>query len=63
MRKILLAVVFSLAMAVPMSAQGSVTLKKIDQEFVHHQFGDQFTFCRKWVLPSAIWMAMAWKTS
>ncbi len=44
MRKILLAVVFSLAMAVPMAAQGSATLKKIDQEFVLHQFGDQFTF-------------------
>ncbi|MFZ3265717.1 MAG: hypothetical protein WA172_17050 [Terriglobales bacterium] len=43
MRKILLAVAFSLAITVPMAAQGPAALKKIDQEFVLQQFGDQFT--------------------
>ena len=44
MRKIFLAVAFSLAMAFPMFAQGpAAALKKVDNEFVHQQFGDQFT--------------------
>jgi len=43
MRKIFLAMAFSLAMAVPMAAQGTAALKKVDQEFVRQQFGDQFT--------------------
>ena len=43
MRKIVLAVAFSLAMAVPVAAQGSAALKKVDKEFVLQQFGDQFT--------------------
>jgi hypothetical protein len=43
MRKIVLAVALSLAVAVPMAAQGPAALKKVDKEFVLQQFGDQFT--------------------
>jgi hypothetical protein len=43
MQKIVLAVALSLAMAVPMAAQGPAALKKVDKDFVLQQFGDQFT--------------------
>ncbi|MGA3194965.1 MAG: hypothetical protein ABSD39_08150 [Terriglobales bacterium] len=43
MRTISLAVVFSLALAIPMAAQGTAATIKVDQQFVLQQFGDQFT--------------------
>lgn len=45
MRKIFLAMAFGFAMAVAMAAQGpAAAQKKIDNDFVHQQFGDQFTY-------------------
>ena len=49
MRKILLAVAFTIAIALPLRAQTpavvptAVLPKKIDNEFVHQQFGKEFT--------------------
>jgi hypothetical protein len=43
MRKIFLAMAFSLAMAVPVVAQFAAAPKKIDNDFVHQQFGTEFT--------------------
>jgi hypothetical protein len=44
MRRLLLAAAFYVAVAFPMSAQGPAdALKKIDNDFVHQQFGTEFT--------------------
>ncbi len=43
MRTISLAAVFSLALAIPLAAQGTAAPIKVDQQFVLEQFGDQFT--------------------
>src|SRR5271166_5976524 len=43
MRRILLAVTFCVAVAFPMFAQGPGDAKKIDNDFVHQQFGTEVT--------------------
>src|SRR5271166_5581113 len=43
MRKVFLLLAFSVAMLLPAFGQAPTTARKIDNEFVHQQFGDQFT--------------------
>ncbi|MGA2234386.1 MAG: hypothetical protein ABSG23_02860 [Terriglobales bacterium] len=43
MRKVFLLLAFSVAMLIPAFAQGPSPSRKIDNEFVQQQFGDQFT--------------------
>ena len=43
MRKVFLLLAFSVAMSIPAFAQGPSPSRKIDNEFVQQQFGDQFT--------------------
>jgi len=43
MRKIFLLLAFSVAMLLPAFAQGPPAARKIDNDFVQRQFGDQFT--------------------
>src|SRR5271157_5642956 len=43
MRKVFLLLAFSLALLIPAFGQGSPAARKIDNEFVQQQFGNQFT--------------------
>jgi hypothetical protein len=43
MRKLSLLLAFSVALLIPAFGQGQAATRKIDNEFVHQQFGDQFT--------------------
>ncbi len=43
MQKVLLLLALSVALLLPAFGQGSAAALKIDNEFVHQQFGDQFT--------------------
>jgi hypothetical protein len=43
MRKVSLLLAFTVALLIPASVQGAPPAHKIDNEFVHQQFGDQFT--------------------
>jgi len=47
MRKIFLAVVFSVGMATSLFAQGTTPRSKVDNQFVQQQFGDQFTLVQE----------------
>ena len=54
---------FSVAMLLPAFGQAPAATRKIDNEFVQKQFGDQFTLLPEiGARASAIWTATAWKT-